>query len=101
MSSNRRQSCTGETIKNVILTILQKFEVLATQVLMFVCDGDLSMLRAGRLFKPTFSNVYRTSVIAHTRNHYPDVNEPIAQTKAIFAKYRNQFRNFMINVLTQ
>ncbi|KRT79867.1 hypothetical protein AMK59_6429 [Oryctes borbonicus] len=102
IATTRLPSRTGETIKNVIVDTLQKFEISATQVLMFVTDNRLAMLHAGRLLKPVFPNLLHVMCILHMLNlvaeticdYYPDVKELIAQTRAVFANAPKRIRQF-------
>ncbi|GJQ74648.1 hypothetical protein Trydic_g21501 [Trypoxylus dichotomus] len=102
IASKRLQSCTGETITSVILATLQKFQIFSTQVLMFVSDSGSAMVRAGCLLKPTFPNLLHVTCVLHAlhltvetiRHCYPDVDELIAQTKAVFDKSPKRIRQF-------
>lgn len=57
--NKRLQSRTGDAIKNVILTSLQKIQITAAQV---------------------------STIVADRSYYYIDVSEVIAQTKAVFVK---------------
>lgn len=102
IASKRLQQRTGESIIRLVLTTLQKFQLSTNQVLMFVTDGDSSMLLAGHCFKKVCPNLIHITCVFHAlhivietiRHCYPDVNILIAHTKAVFLNSPKHIRKF-------
>lgn len=103
LACKRLQQCTGETIKELVKTTLQQFEISAGQVLMLVTDGAAYMRLAGRLLQQSvYPQLTHVTCILHTlhlvadtvRKCYPQVDKLIAETKAVFTKSPKRIREF-------
>ncbi|KAJ8963099.1 hypothetical protein NQ318_018564 [Aromia moschata] len=70
------QKCTAEAITRVILETLENFQLLTSQVLLFVTDGAATMLSVGRSLK----------------EH--EVDALISSTKKVFLKSPKRLRAF-------
>ncbi|KAJ8978185.1 hypothetical protein NQ317_007988 [Molorchus minor] len=95
----RLQQCTGETIKELVKTTLQQFEISAGQVLMLVTDGAAYMHLAGRLLQQSvYPQLTHVTCILHTlhlvadtvRKCYPQFNSREAEC---IKKSQEQFQN--------
>ncbi|KAJ8963080.1 hypothetical protein NQ318_018544 [Aromia moschata] len=92
LTSKRLQKCTAEAITRVILETLENFQLLTSQVLLFVTDGAATMLSVGRSLKEhgcSFFTCYLT-----IRNCFPEVDSLISSTKKVFLKSPKRLRAF-------
>lgn len=102
LACKRLEQCSGEAIHDVLATTLRNFEILPTQVLMMVTDAAAVMHRMGQLFKHVHPNFLHVTCVLHAlhlvaetiRKCYPDVDQLIGQTKAVFLKSPKRIRLF-------
>lgn len=102
LASKRLEKCTSEAILKVLLNTLTKFNLSTDQVLMLMTDGAATMLCMGKSLKTKCSNlihvtckIHALHLVAETiRKSFPNVNDLIAQTKAVFRKSPIRTREF-------
>lgn len=96
------QACTARAIYDVLTETLHKFEILPKQVLMLVTDAAKVMCSTANLLKTIQPNLLHVTCLLHAlhlvtntiRTTYPDVDQLIGQTKAVFLKSPKRIRLF-------
>ena len=96
----RLQQCTGETIKELVKTTLQQFEISACRFI--AGTGWCCIYASYRSFVTTVCISTANSRYLHTlhlvadtvRKCYPQVDKLIAETKAVFTKSPKRIREF-------
>ncbi|KAJ8958587.1 hypothetical protein NQ318_016308 [Aromia moschata] len=102
LACKRLQQCSGDTITELVKSTLEQFEISNGQVLMFVSDDVAYMIRAGHLLKSVYPHLIHITCIIRTlhlvedtiRKCYPQVDQLIAETKAVFTKSPKRIREF-------
>lgn len=102
LACKRMQDCTATAIHSVLIETLHKFEILPEQVLMLVTDAAAVMCSTAKLLKTIQPNLLHVTCLLHAlhlvtniiRKSYPDVDELIGQTKAVFLKSPKRIRLF-------
>ncbi|KAI4460321.1 hypothetical protein MML48_6g00006374 [Holotrichia oblita] len=100
LASKRLENCTSESVSNLILDTLGKFQLSTNQVLILLTNGGNIMRCVGYTLKQDCSNmlhltckIHALHLVAETiRQCYPDVDVLIANMKVVFRKYIEEFR---------